>query len=231
MKRNLFITDKKAVLWAIIVVVTACLLMALVELILSPTYMIKSIYKIVLFLLLPFGYVLCFKRSDFKKLFIPDKRSLIIALAMGAAVYILILGAYFTLGRFFDFSQVTSTLEERLGVMRGNFVFVAIYISLINSFLEEFFFRGFSFLILKKSFGRKLSYIFSAGAFSLYHVAIITGWFTPLLFILLIIALFIAGIIFNWFCEKSNTIYPSWLIHMCANFAINTIGFMLFGIM
>ena len=31
--------------------------------------------------------------------------------------------------------------------------------------------------------------------------------------------------------EKYNNIYSSWLVHMCANFAINTVGFILFGIL
>lgn len=37
----------------------------------------------------------------------------------------------------------------------------------------------------------------------------------------------IGGMIFNWLNEKLDTIYCSWLTHMFANFAINTIGFML----
>ena len=32
-----------------------------------------------------------------------------------------------------------------MGVNAGNFVFVALYISIVNSLLEEFFFRGFAF--------------------------------------------------------------------------------------
>jgi hypothetical protein len=37
-------------------------------------------------------------------------------------------------------------------------------------------------------------------------------------------------VIFNILNEKSENIYASWLSHMFANFAINTIGFILFGI-
>lgn len=35
------------------------------------------------------------------------------------------------------------------------------------------------------------------------------------------------GLIFNWLNEKLGCIYGSWLTHMFANFAINTIGFLL----
>ena len=56
------------------------------------------------------------------------------------------------------------------------------------------------------------------------------SWFAPLLLGLLIVGLFAAGLIFNRLNEKTGNIYPSWMVHMFANFAINTVGFMLFGI-
>lgn len=170
------------------------------------------------------------KEVSFTKLFVLDKKQIAHALILGFIVYVFILGSYLLIGPFFDFSNVTVTLENNIGVNKTNFVFVALYISFINSFLEEFFFRGFSFLSIKILASRKVAYVFSASAFSIYHVAIMTGWFTPVLFILLIFSLFVAGIIFNWLNERSNTIYPSWIVHLSANLAINTIGFMLFGI-
>jgi len=96
--------------------------------------------------------------------------------------------------------------------------------------LEEFFFRGFALLTLKKIAKKRFAYLFSAGAFSLYHIAIMSNWFQPLLFLLLITSLFVAGLFFNRLNEKRETIYTSWFVHMSANFAINTVGFLLFGI-
>ena len=42
--------------------------------------------------------------------------------------------------------------------------------------------------------------------------------------------LIVGGLIFNALNDKFGNIYPSWFVHMAANFAINTIGFILFGI-
>ena len=56
------------------------------------------------------------------------------------------------------------------------------------------------------------------------------GWFDLPLFIIVMAGLFAGGVIFNFLNEKSGTIYPSWFLHMFANFAINTVGFVLFGI-
>jgi membrane protease YdiL (CAAX protease family) len=48
---------------------------------------------------------------------------------------------------------------------------------------------------------------------------------------LTLFGLFVAGMLFNFLDFKSESIYPSWLTHMFTNFAINTVGFILFGIL
>jgi membrane protease YdiL (CAAX protease family) len=152
------------------------------------------------------------------------------SLLLGFGVFILILSGYFLMGPLFDFTHVTGALQENMGVNAGNFVLVALYISIVNSLLEEFFFRGFAFFTLKKLVGRRFAYLFSAGAFAVYHIAIMTSWFSIGLFLLLIVSLVMAGLLFNWLNERNGNIYASWMVHMFANLAINTIGFILFGI-
>ena len=62
-----------------------------------------------------------------------------------------------------------------------------------------------------------------------YHVAMMIGWFGLPVVLLALVGLFAGGVIFSFFNEKYNNIYLSWLIHMCANFATNTIGYILFN--
>ena len=151
-----------------------------------------------------------------------------IALALGAAVYAFILCAYLLFKNVFDFSSLTESLTSQTGVSKDNFIFVALYISFVNSLLEEFFFRGFAFLTLKRLSTRRFAYVFSAALFALYHIAMMIGWFALPVLLLTLLGLFVGGVIFNYFNEKYDNVYMSWLIHMFANFAINTIGFMLF---
>jgi membrane protease YdiL (CAAX protease family) len=122
-------------------------------------------------------------------------------------------------------------LGEQLGVVKDNFILVAIYISFVNSLLEEFFFRGFIYLGLLGKTKRFNAYFISAGIFAVYHLAIIKGWFSPLIFVLSMIGLFVGGLIFDKLNEKNGNILSSWLVHMMANLAINTIGLMMFGIL
>ena len=65
--------------------------------------------------------------------------------------------------------------------------------------------------------------------FALYHIAMMIGWLGVPVILISILGLFIGGMIFNRFDEKNGTIYLSWLVHMFANFATNTIGFILFA--
>ena len=221
MKKNKYII--------ISVVAVVCILMAVVDAVIRPGYLLKSVIKIALFLAVPLIYSVYDKSCNLKTLFKPDKKGILMALGLGVGVYAVVLGAFLVFRNVFDFSALTSSLTAETGVNKSNFIFVALYISFANSLLEEFFFRGFSFLTLKKVSNRTLAYIFSALAFAVYHIAMMIGWFAWPVVLLAMVGLFVGGIIFNFVNEKFGNIYISWLIHMFANFATNTIGFILFA--
>ena len=212
-----------------ILVIIACIVMGIVDAVIQPGYAIKSAIKIIMFLLIPIVYGLFLKEFNIKNLMKPDKKGLCIALCLGFVIYGVVLGAYWIFKDVFDFSALTGRLNETTGVNKSNFIWVAIYISFVNSLLEEFFFRGFSFITLKKLTSRRFAYVFSSMAFALYHIAMMIGWFGLPVILISLVGLFIGGMIFNRFDEKSENIYLSWLIHMFANFATNTIGFILFA--
>ena len=212
-----------------ILVIIVCIVMGIVDAVIQPGYAIKSAIKIIMFLLIPIVYGLFLKEFNIKNLMKPDKKGLCIALCLGFVIYGVVLGAYWIFKDVFDFSALTGSLNETTGVNKSNFIWVAIYISFVNSLLEEFFFRGFSFITLKKLTSRRFAYVFSSMVFALYHIAIMIGWFGLPVILISLVGLFIGGMIFNRFDEKSENIYLSWLIHMFANFATNTIGFILFA--
>ena len=213
-------------------VLASALLMAFVDGVISPPYLYKSIIKVLLFLIVPLIYFILNpdERTRLKRLFVPRKKDFLISLSLGIAVFAVIMAAYFVLRGFIDFSGIRDSLTSGIGVNADNFIFVAIYISFCNSLLEEFFFRGFAFLVLKEETGRTFAYIFSSILFAFYHVGMTDGWFGGAIYVLAMLGLFVGGCIFDRLCEKFDNIYPSWLVHMCANFAINTIGCILFGI-
>lgn len=206
--------------------------MCFVDAVIKPEYFVKSIIKLILFLVVPsiFFIINSDERASLKKLFIPDSKGLLRALLLGVGVYGVILGGYFLLRESFDFSGIAGKLTENSGVSAENFLYVSLYISFVNSLLEEIFFRGFGFIMLKNASSRAFAYVFSASFFALYHVGMMIGYYGVHILALVVVGLFAAGIMFNYVNEKSENIYTSWLVHMFANFSINTVGAILFGI-
>ena len=205
-----------------------CLLMSAIELIFTPTYFVKSTIKLALFVIVPTSIMIVRRETAMLRFFKPNKKTLLPMLGFGVLMYGFIIGSYFLLGKYFDLSGITSSLDE-IGVTKQNFLFIAIYIALCNSFLEEFIFRGFGFIGLSEKLGANRACIFSAICFALYHVTMMIGWYSVWLTALIIFALFVGGVILNILDTKCKTVYPSWIVHVFANLAINTVGMILFG--
>jgi len=222
--------NRKRIAWLVGIVTVCCALMALVDGVWRPGYLVKSAVKAVLFAGCPIVYSLLDREIRVRELFRFDKKSVAMALGLGAAVYLVIVGGYFLFGSFFDFSAVADSLMKNAGVSRGNFIWISLYISFVNSLFEEFFFRGLAFLSLRRVASVGFAHGFGAVAFALYHVAMIVGWFSTGTFLLVMAGLAVGALLFQWLDQKTGTLYPSWMAHMCANFAINTIGFILLGV-
>ena len=219
--------NKKNLICVLFIGLIGCAAMAIVDGIIMPGYVLKSAIKLLFFFAIPLVSALMDREIIFKDVLKFNKKGILTAIAMGIGVYAIILGGYLLLKDVFDFSKVASSLSGNVGVTKSNFIFVAIYISFVNSFLEELFFRGYIFTNLKKNGNRVLAYGVSSILFALYHVALMTGWFSVGLTALLIAALAAAGVIFDYLAEKFDTVCVPWALHMFANFSINTIGFIL----
>ena len=222
--------NNKGVLSIITVTLLGCLAMTVTDAYIRPPYAVKSLVKAVLFLILP---ILAIPRKDGearKKLLLPDRKGIVVSISLGAAVYALILGAFLFFRRYYDFSGIPALLEANVGVKKDNFLLVSLYIAVCNSFLEEYFFRRFAFLELRERWGRLTAYLFSSLSFAAYHIAMMNGWFSPAVFILAIIGLAVGGAMFDLLDEKGGSIMNSWMVHMFANLAINTVGCILLGI-
>ena len=206
-------------------VVVCCLLMAFVEIVVEPNYLIKSLIKIFLFFVIPFIIMRLLKIKILKNFKI-NKEEFIRLLKIGLIIYVVGIVSYLILRNFVSFDKITNSLLVDQHVKKGQFILVAIYICFGNSILEEFFFRLVSFIKFKEYTGREKAYLFSGFMFSIYHAAMIGMSFPLPLTLLSLVGLFILGILFNYVDEKDKNIYNSWFIHMFCDFAIMTVGFM-----
>jgi len=217
-------------IYIIVSVLLLSLTVSFVDAFIKPDYFTKVFVKVIAFLAIPISYFIINKDefSEFKKLFFPNKKDFKKTIFISLSVYLTIVFGYFIVRNFLDFSNVTTNLMGNMGIDLSNYLYVTLYISFLNSFLEEFFFRGYSFITLKKHTNKKFAYIFSSSLFAIYHIGMMLESFYLPTLILAIIALFIGGCIFSYLNEKTNNIYPSWIVHMFTNFGLNTVGLILF---
>ncbi|MCH5268178.1 MAG: CPBP family intramembrane metalloprotease [Lachnospiraceae bacterium] len=216
---------KKAKYSIMIVTIISCIIMAFIEIVIEPSYVIKSAAKAVIFLLLPVISMKLLNMEVFGHSFLLNKKTIMKLLLLGFLIYIVIIVAYFLTRNIFDYPSLVNSLSTDQKVNSGSFIWVALYISFCNSFLEEFMFRFFSFIKLSDYTTRSVTYILSAVLFAVYHIAMIGTAFPLPLLILALIGLSIGGIIFDYVDEKNKNIYNSWIIHMFADFAIMTIWY------
>ena len=193
-------------------------------------YLITTISKIMLFgVLVSIIYFVDTKKS-IVDLILPkgNKGNVKFGIILGLAVLIIVYIGYFIFKGMIDLDSIMKEITETSKVTKVTYPLVALYITFGNSFLEEIFFRGFIFLRLYSKGYKKIAYIFSAGLFAVYHVAIFKTWFDPIIILVALIGLFAGGIIFNYINTKTKSIINSWLVHIFADIAIVSIGVRMF---
>ncbi|MFD3157775.1 CPBP family intramembrane glutamic endopeptidase [Haloimpatiens sp. FM7330] len=223
--------DKKYIFISSII---ACILLYFIEQVIGANYLIKTISKIVLFTMIPYIYIRFIKRVTIKEALNYkniDKHHLKVGILLGIICFVVVIISYCVLGGAVDFDSIAIELQRKSKISPVNFIFVGLYITFGNSFLEEFFFRGFIFLNLYKLKYKKTAYIFSSLLFALYHITIFKNWFELWITFLAVVALMIVGFIFDWIDTKSNNFVNSWIVHILADSAIIFIGFKMFGIL
>ncbi|NMA01298.1 MAG: CPBP family intramembrane metalloprotease [Clostridia bacterium] len=212
----------------------ACILLYIIEQVLSFDYISKTVTKVILFAVIPFIYLKFAKKSsikeivNFKKV---DFSTFKLGLFFGIFSFAVILVSYLLLGKYIDFNGIMAELQNKSKITPTNFLFVGLYITFGNSFLEEFFFRGFIFLNLYNQGHKKLAYSYSSVLFGVYHIVIFKTWFNPLLIGLALLGLITIGVILNWLNSKTSNIVNSWLVHILADSAIIIIGMKMFNIL
>lgn len=210
--------------WTVIFSLISIFFLLWIEQGLEVSYVWKTLAKAMVFVVFPVLLLRGYK-FEFLQIRKTQKKSIYLALGLGIVVAGTVLSAFMLLNDSIDLVALQIDLETRVGVTASVFPFVAVYILLGNSFLEEFFFRGLLVDLLRDS---KLKWFLPSLFFAIYHIAIFLPWFDWPILILAVAGLFIGGLIFQWINEKSGTIYPSWIIHIFADIGVLLIGVYMF---
>jgi len=211
----------------------ACFLLYFVEQVLVVSYVMKTMIKILFFIFIPYIYMKIIKRQQVSKAINYkniDKHHLKMGFLFGILSFLIILITYYVLRNIINLQSISEDLQNKSKITASSFIFVGLYITLGNSFLEEYFFRGFIFLNLYELKSKKCAYIYSSLLFGLYHIGIFKTWFNIELVGLALIGLISIGFVFNWLDTKSKNFINSWIVHILADSAIILIGLKMFGL-
>lgn len=231
---NPVIINRKA--WEIILIsIVCCFALYLIEQVFMVNYLVKTILKIWLFISTPLIYLRVFNKQALNKNdnLIVNKinrrgyliRNLTFGVTIGLGAFLIVICTYLLLKNYINIDGIVQELQVKLKITKTNYLLVGIYIILGNSFIEEFFFRGFVFLELNKLGNIRIAYLFSSILFSIYHISIFKTWFSPIITGIALLGLFVIGLVFDWVDTKINGIWNSWIIHILADIAVIAIGY------
>lgn len=229
-------TRSKNAVFVIVTAVVAVIMLYISDQIIALNYLGKSLLKILLFTVFSFIYTLRTGENTFMVSFQNARKKSSgtlgkkVSILLGLVVFIVIIAAFFILQGYIQTEILIKEFEDKYRINASNIAYYGLYLAFINSFLEEFFFRGFIFLNLKRLGYRKLAYLTSASLFSVYHIANFQNWLHMAVFILALLGLAIGGFIFNYLDEKQETFFNSWFVHICADLAIVAVGLRIFGL-
>ena len=205
---------------------TACVLLVAfaVEWFIQPGYLIKTIIKVASFggVMLLYSSMTRTRLSEVIQLRKPERMR---PLFLSILLFFVGMGILFFIFRSqINWDGIRQSLVQKEGLTKQNCFFVFAYIIVINSFLEEAFFRGF----IPGLFPVKWpGYLIGAILFSVYHIGIIGSWFNLFVFLVCVIGLVFVALFLQWLSIRHNSIVADWLVHAAANLAINVIGTLL----
>ena len=201
--------------------------MLLTEQMLAPPYLIKSLIKLLLTASLIGIGTLCAKTGLKESIRFRQMQKAGRLIGFMIAVIPAVLLGFYLLRGFLDLPAIRQNLMQKEQLTKENCLFVFAYIALVNSFLEEAFFRGFLTEGFRRAGLKKSGMLLSALAFAVYHIGIVDSWLSIPMLLVCIAALFGAALFLQAICDHYDSVKASWLVHGCANLAINAVGILL----
>lgn len=161
-------------------------------------------------------------------------RSLLLGLIAGILLSATILVAYYTHYRSQNWvsqsqSQIWNKLAE-IGVVRPlDYLGLAIFLSVLHSLLEEYYWRWFVWSELAQRLTQWLAILVTNMAFALHHIVVLYVyipsphfWTSGILFSL---AVMLGGIVWSILYRYTRSIYSAWLSHALVDGVIMYIGY------
>ena len=106
-----------------------------------------------------------------------------------------------------------------------NIIIIAIFITVINSSVEEYYWRWFAFSKLSKITSSRKAILLSALGFSFHHLIVLITYFGPGYGILFSFGTFMGGAIWAYLYDRYDSILPCIVSHVIVDAAVMIIGY------
>lgn len=144
-----------------------------------------------------------------------------------------LIGLYFVLSRttaLFDKTQ--QELQQKMMQFGVNslagFVGFALFLTLIHSLLEEYYFRWYIYGWLKRLAPLALAVVLSAVAFMAHHVVILVVYFPENIGLAVVpfsLCVAIGGAVWAWLYQRTGSLYTPWVSHLIVDAALFVVGY------
>lgn len=151
-----------------------------------------------------------------------EKRGALFGTALGVLLFTGILSG---IGLILDKEERSDEIRRVLALwdLDGRWIWwFSFYLVIVNSLLEELFWRGFVLQRLSHVLSRSVAILLSSFFFSLYHLIVATILFGVKWGALMTLLVFGIGIIWGWMKGMFPSVYPTWFSHMLADLGIVT---------
>jgi membrane protease YdiL (CAAX protease family) len=113
---------------------------------------------------------------------------------------------------------------EQLGIL-NHYVAFAIFLSFVNSAVEEFYWRWFVYGQLRRLLPGWRAHALAGAAFAAHHVVVVTQFFPIVEALSFGVAVGLGGVIMSVLYERQRTICGAWVCHLVVDLGIMGIGY------
>ena len=104
---------------------------------------------------------------------------------------------------------------------------VAVFLSVLHSLLEEYYWRWFVFGGLHQMVSPVWAHILAGVAFMAHHVIVLLQYFPVPLTIFLSLMIGVGGVIWSWMYLRQKSLMGAWIAHIIVDFGALWIGYQL----
>ena len=144
--------------------------------------------------------------------------------AIGLITAALFLTLYGAVGHLLvDKVSIAAKIHAQFSVTAGTVLLIAPFTILINSLIEEFFYRGFAFGLIARR-RPMLGILLPPTVFTVQHLLFAYHWVGPGTVTIGVVALFVFSLVTQYMYHKADTIVAPWVIHICGDLAMMAIA-------